>query len=57
MWMASGMNGIYDSDSMTIFLYPQHLLLPKGSPEGTMFQFVVQISNFDDDIVDGPIDP
>jgi hypothetical protein len=55
--MASGINGILNSDSMTIFFYPQHLLLPKGSPDGTIFQFVVQISNFDDDIVDGPIDP
>jgi hypothetical protein len=32
------------------------MLLPKGTEQGMEFEFIVQISNFADDIVDGPID-
>ncbi len=35
--------------------WPQHLLVPKGTTNGADFKFIVQISNFDDDVVDGPI--
>lgn len=34
--------------------WPQHMLLPKGSPEGSKFNLFVMISNYDLDRVDQP---
>ncbi|XP_055603339.1 phenoloxidase 8-like [Uranotaenia lowii] len=31
--------------------WPQHMLVPKGSPEGTQFDLFVMVSNFDQDTV------
>lgn len=32
------------------------LIFYVGTPEGTVFEFIVMISNYEDDIIDGPID-
>lgn len=34
--------------------WPQHMLIPKGTPEGTRFNIFVMISNYDVDRVDQP---
>ena len=36
--------------------WPQHMLLPKGSPEGMQFDIFVMVSNYADDLVDQPYD-
>lgn len=36
--------------------WPQHMLLPKGTPEGMQFDLFVMISNYSNDLVDQPYD-
>lgn len=42
--------------STIIFIgWPDHVLIPKGTVEGMSFYIFVMISNYDDDLVDGPM--
>ena len=36
--------------------WPQHMLIPKGTPEGMVFELFVMISNFNDDSVNQEFD-
>lgn len=37
--------------------WPQHMLIPKGTPEGAQFDIFVMISNFEDDTVNQEANP
>lgn len=37
--------------------WPQHMLIPKGTPEGALFDIFVMISNFEDDTVNQEANP
>lgn len=37
--------------------WPQHMLLPKGTPQGAQYDIFVMVSNFDDDTVNQEANP
>lgn len=36
--------------------WPSHMLIPKGTPQGTRFDLFVMVSNYDDDVVNPNFD-